>query len=111
MGSKTSRDYHLYPHFSAKSHSIDDPPFERTHFKQTLPTAANSKNWWNLTFPVWLPAYLNGKLVVGGVTGSHLACHPIEGFLGVGFWAAGATGGRGGLPMTRSTWTGIGYGY
>lgn len=58
---------------------------ERTQFDRMLELAPDRKNWGYCTYPVWFPVRLNGKLVVGGITESHIGCHP-EGALDVRFW-------------------------
>lgn len=58
---------------------------ERAQFDRMLELAPDRKNWGYCTYPVWFPVRLDGKLVVGGVTESHIGCHP-EGGLDVRFW-------------------------
>lgn len=59
---------------------------ERTHFDRMLDLAPGRKDWGYCAYPVWFPVRLNGKLVVGGVSGSHVGCHPEAGLLDVRFW-------------------------
>lgn len=67
---------------------------EQTHFQQMLEQAPGRKAWEDCAYPAWFPAYINGKLVVGGISESQMGCHPGEGFLDVGFWGRRSDGKR-----------------
>lgn len=67
----------------------DRPAAEQARFKALLRLAPGREDWASCAYPVWFPVHLGSKLAVGGVTESHLACHPGGGALDVGFWATG----------------------
>ena len=58
---------------------------QKARFRQLLQRAPHRKEWgfcWN---PVWFPTRLKGKLTIGGITQSHIGCHPVSS-LDVAFW-------------------------
>lgn len=67
----------------------DRPGAEQARFEALLRLAPGRKDWADCANPVWFPVHLGGKLALGGITESHLACHPDGGGLAVGVWATG----------------------
>lgn len=65
---------------------MDRPTAPDADFRQMQALAPGRTDWAECSYPVWFKAHLNGRLVVAGISESHLACHPGDGFLTVGFW-------------------------
>lgn len=66
--------------------SLDRPATADADFRKTQALAPGHASWADCSYPVWFKAHLNGRLVVAGISESHLGCHPGDGFLSVGFW-------------------------
>ncbi len=65
---------------------------EQTRFKQMLRQAPHRPGWgfcWN---PVWFPTRLEGRIAIGGITESHIGCHPAGRSLDVAFWGIRSNG-------------------
>ncbi len=76
----------------ALAYPVDESEAERTGFKHILELAPNRTDWANCVTPVWFPVHLDDKLTVGGITQSHLGCHPGGTYLEVGFWGTRSNG-------------------
>ncbi len=59
---------------------------QEARFKQLLQRAPHRKDWGFCWYPVWFPIPLQGKLAIGGITQSHIGCHPDGSSLDVAFW-------------------------
>jgi uncharacterized protein len=70
------------------------PASEQARFTALLRLAPGRKDWASCANPVWFPVHLGGKLALGGITESHLGCHPGGGALDVGVWATTGRGAR-----------------
>jgi hypothetical protein len=65
---------------------MDRPTVPDADFRQMQARAPGRTDWADCSYPAWFKAHLDGRLVVAGISESHLACHPGDGFLTVGFW-------------------------
>ena len=58
----------------------------RARFRQLLQQAPHRKEWGYCWYPVWFSARSRGKLAIGGITQSHIGCHPAGNSLDVAYW-------------------------
>ena len=59
---------------------------EQTRFEQMLRLAPHRTDWGYCWYPVWFLTRLEGKIAIGGITESHIGCHPAGSSLDVAFW-------------------------
>jgi uncharacterized protein len=71
---------------------VGETGFERARFKQMLRLAPNRADWADCAYPVWFPARFEGKVALGGIADSHIACHPDGSSLDVGLWGTRGNG-------------------
>jgi len=65
---------------------------EQTRFKQMLRLAPHRTDWAFCAYPVWFPTRLEGKIAIGGITESHVGCHPAGSSLDVALWGTRSNG-------------------
>lgn len=65
---------------------LDRPTAADADFRQMQAFAPGHTSWADCSYPAWFKAHLDGRLVVAGISESHMGCHPGNGFLSVGFW-------------------------
>ena len=65
---------------------------DQTRFKHMLRLAPHRKGWGYCWYPVWFPTRLEGKLAIGGITESHIGCHPVGSSLDVALWGTRSNG-------------------
>lgn len=58
---------------------------KKARFRQLLQRAPHRKEWGYCWYPLWFSTRLKGKLTIGGITQSHIGCHPVSS-LDVAFW-------------------------
>lgn len=59
---------------------------QKARFRHLLQRASHRKEWGYCWYPVWFSARSRGKLTIGGITQSHIGCHPAGSSLDVAFW-------------------------
>ena len=81
------RDAHLYMRNALllASQGLNNV-VDRDRFKSMLDSAPNHRGWASCVSPVWFPDYVNGQLLVGGITQAHIACHPDGYSLHLAWW-------------------------
>ena len=65
---------------------------EKTRFKHMLRLAPHRQDWAFCAYPVWFQTRLDGKIAIGGITESHIGCHPWRSALEVAFWGTRSNG-------------------
>ena len=73
-------------HALALGNPAGETEAQKVRFTQLLQRAPNRKGWGFCFFPVWFPARFKGQLAIGGITQSHIGCHPAGSALDVAFW-------------------------
>ena len=83
-------------HYMRDAFTLANPPGEtrpeQTRFKQMLRLAPHRTDWGFCWDPVWFPTRLEGKIAIGGITESHIGCHPAGSSLDVAFWGTRSNG-------------------
>ena len=80
----TARHYMRNPFTLANP--ADETGAQRARFRHLLRLAPHRKEWGYCWYPVWFSARSGGKLAIGGITQSHIGCHPAGNSLDVAFW-------------------------